>query len=110
MVYLFWEWLGYCSGNSPIWLHGCTKEWWHALFCCHMKTSLCRIRPHVLGTILLKGPFNPPQTLNGQIKKGTNSLIRLIGVTTAKWLQNGAALLFLSNTPSLIQVINVDWG
>ena len=61
-----------------------------------MKTSLCRIRPHVLGTILLKGPFNPPQTLNGQIIKGTNSLIRLIGVTTAKWLQNGAALLFLS--------------
>ena len=44
----------------------------------------------------------PPQTRNGHTKKGTGSLIRLLGGTTAKWLQIGAALTFLSNTPSLI--------
>ena len=59
------------------------------------------------GYLLLKGPFNPSQTLNSQIKKGTNSLIRLIGVTTAKWLQNGAALLFLSHTSSLAYYFSI---
>ena len=49
-----------------------------------------------------KGLFYSPQTLNGHVKKGTGSLIRLPGVTTGKWSQIGAALTFLMHTPSLI--------
>ena len=44
---------------------------------------------------IIEGSFYSPQTLNGHIKKGIDSLIRLIGGTTAKWLQIGAALTFL---------------
>ena len=51
----------------------------------------------------------PPQTPNGHTKKGTGSLVRLLGGTTAKWLQIGAALTFLSNTPSLIIASNAGW-
>ena len=47
-------------------------------------------------------PAPPPQTRNGHIKKGTGSLIRLLGGTTAKWSQIGAALTFSSNTPFLV--------
>ena len=43
-----------------------------------------------------------PSTLNGHVKIATDSLIRLLGGTTAKWSQIGAALMFLSHTPSLI--------
>ena len=39
--------------------------------------------------------FDSPQALNGHVKK-------LPGVTTVKWLHIGAALMFLSHTPSLI--------
>ena len=46
----------------------------------------------------------PPQTQNGHTKKGTGFLIPLLGGATAKWLQIGAVLTFLSNTPSLIYV------
>ena len=42
--------------------------------------------------------------MNGHTKKGTGSLIRLIGGSTAKWSQIGTALTFLSNTPSLVSV------
>ena len=52
---------------------------------------------------IIEGLFHSPQTLNGHVKKGTGSLIRLPGVTTVKWLQIGAALTFLSNTPSLMK-------
>ena len=55
---------------------------------------ICRIRPHVLMTII-KGSFYSPQTLKGWIKNSTDTLIRLIGGTTAKWSQIGAALTFL---------------
>ena len=50
--------------------------------------------------------ITPPQTRNGHTKKGTATgfLIQLLGGTTAKWLQIGAALTFLSNTPSLLTV------
>ena len=70
-----------------------------------METFICRIRTHVLMTII-EGLFHSPQTLNGQVKKGTGSLIQHPGATTVKWSQIGAALTFLSNTPSLIQI----WG
>ena len=42
--------------------------------------------------------IHPPQTRNGHTKKGTGSLIPLLGGTTAKWLQMGAALTFQYNT------------
>ena len=60
----------------------------------HMGQFLCRIYPHVLMTII-EGSFYSTQTLNGHIKTGTDSLIRLIRGTTAKWSQIGAALSFL---------------
>ena len=66
-----------------------------------METFICRIRTHVLMTII-EGLFYSPQTLNGHVKKDTGSLIQLPGVTTVKWSQIGAALTFLSNTPSLV--------
>ena len=53
------------------------------------------------------------QTLNGHIKKGSDSLIRLIGGPTAKWLQIGAVLMFLSHTPSLMSSknsIHINYG
>ena len=53
---------------------------------------------------IIEGLFHSPQTLNGHVKKGTGSLIRLPGVTTIKWLQVGAALMFLSNLPSLLKM------
>ena len=65
-----------------------------------METFICSIRTHVLMTII-EGLFHSPQTLNGHVEKGTGSLIRLPRVTTVKWLQIGAALTFLSHTPSL---------
>ena len=46
--------------------------------------------------------IHPPQTRNGHTKKGTGFLIRLLGGTTAKWSQIGAALTFLSNAPSFM--------
>ena len=46
------------------------------------------------------------QTLNGHIKKGSDSLIRLIGGSTAKWSQICDALTFLSNTRSLLEPVN----
>ena len=52
----------------------------------------------------------PPQTRNGHTKKGSGSLIRLLGGTTAKWLQIGAALTFLSNTPSLISGLGLMYS
>ena len=66
-----------------------------------MENFICRIRTHVLITII-EGLFDSPQTLNGHVKKGTGSLIQHPGATTVKWSQIGAALTFLSNTPSLI--------
>ena len=51
---------------------------------------------------IIEGLFHSPQTLNGHVKKDTGSLIRLPCVTTVKWLQIGAALMFLSILPSLI--------
>ena len=65
-----------------------------------METFICRIQTHVLMTII-EGLFHSPQTLSGHVKIGTGSIIRLPGVTTIKWLQVGAALMFLSHTPSL---------
>ena len=65
-----------------------------------METFIYWIRTHVLRTII-EGLFDSPQTLNGHVKKGTGSLIQLPGVTTVKWLHIGAALMFLSHTPSL---------
>ena len=65
-----------------------------------MESFICRIL-NVLMTII-EGLFHSPQTLNGHVKKGTGSLIRLPGVTTVKWSQIGAALTFLSNLPSLV--------
>ena len=59
-----------------------------------MKPSFAEFKP--LMTII-EGLFGSPQTLNGHVKKGTGSLIRLPGVTTVKWLQIGAALMFLSH-------------
>ena len=50
---------------------------------------------------IIGGLFYSPQTLNGHVKKGTGSLIRLPGVTTVQCSQIGAALMFLSNLPSL---------
>ena len=69
-----------------------------------METFICRIRTHVLMTII-EGLFHSPQTLNVHVKKGTGSLIRLPGVTTVKWSQIGAALTFLSNLPSLVKIL-----
>ena len=66
-----------------------------------METFIGRIRTHVLVTIF-EGLFHSPQTLNGHVKKGTGSLIQHPGATTVKWSQIGAALTFLSNTPSLL--------
>ena len=66
-----------------------------------METFICRIQTHVLMTII-EGSFDSPQTLNGHVKKGTGSLIQHPGATTVKWSQIGAALTFLSNTPSLV--------
>ena len=60
-----------------------------------MEIFICRIGTHVQMTII-EGLFHSPQTLNGHVKKGTGSLIRLPGVTTVKWSQIGAALTFLS--------------
>ena len=68
-----------------------------------METFICRIQTHVLMTVI-EGSFDSPQTLNGHVKKGTVSLIRLPGVATVKWLQIGAALMFLTHTPSLVGV------
>ena len=68
-----------------------------------METFICRIRTHVLMTII-KGLFHSPQTLNGHVQKGTGSLIQHPGVTTVKWSQIGAALTFLSNIPSLVEL------
>ena len=53
---------------------------------------------------MIEGSFDSPQALNGHVKKSTGSLIRFPGVTTVKWLHIGAALKFLSHTPSLSAV------
>ena len=74
-----------------------------------METSICRIRTHVLMTII-EGLFHSPQTLNGHVKKGTGSLIQHPGATTVKWSQIGAALTFLSNTPSLTWISLLRFG
>ena len=66
-----------------------------------METLICKIRTRVLMTII-EGLFHSPQTLNGHVKKGTGSVIRLPGVTTEKWLQIGTALTLLSSLPSLL--------
>ena len=66
-----------------------------------MEIFICRIGTHVQMTII-EGLFHSPQTLIGHVKKGSGSLIRPPGVTTVKWSQIGAALTFLSNTPSLL--------
>ena len=47
---------------------------------------------------IVERSFYSPQTLNGHIKKGSDSLIPLLGGTTAKWSQIGAALTFLGCT------------
>ena len=52
--------------------------------------------------IMVDRLFHSPHTLNVHVKKGNGSLIRLPGETTAKWSQIGAALMFLSHTPSLL--------
>ena len=57
---------------------------------------------------IIEGLFDSPQTMNGHVKKGTGSLIRLPGVTTVKWWHIGAALMFLSHTPSLLLVAPSD--
>ena len=53
---------------------------------------------------MIERSFDSPQALNSHVKKSTGSLIRLPGVTTVKWLHIGAALMFLSHTPSLVRV------
>ena len=64
--------------------------------------SISTLRSSTIYTII-ESSFHPtPQTRNGHTKKGIGSLIRLLGGTTAKWLQIGAALTFLSNKPSLL--------
>ena len=68
-----------------------------------------RLWTHVLMNII-EGLFHSPRTLNGHVKKGTASLIRLPGVTTVKWSQIGTALMFLSNLSSLLWIILVIWG
>ena len=75
------------------------------LFPTIIENLICRIRTNVFMTII-EGLFHSPQTLNGHVKKGTGSLIQHPGVTTIKWLQIGAALTFLSHTPSLVLLGN----
>ena len=58
----------------------------------------------------IEGLFHSPQTVNGHVKKGTGSPIRLPGVTTVKWSQIGAALMFLSNLPSCQYSLAFDRG
>ena len=73
------------------WCSHCSQRLWKPSFA----------GTHVLRTII-EVLFDSPQTLNGHVKKGTGSLIQLPGVTFVKWLHIGAALMFLSHTPSLL--------
>ena len=63
--------------------------------------SISTFCSRTIKTIIESSFHPPPKTRNGHTKKGTGFLIRLLGGTTAKWSQIGAALMFLSHTPSL---------